>query len=39
MERECRRYIFGCYDALPRNIVSWIKIHPLILLEEMPETF
>jgi len=39
MVSECRRYIFGCFDVLPRNIRSWIKIHQLILLEEMPENF
>jgi len=35
MVSECHRYIFGCLDALP----SWIKIHQLILLQEMPEKF
>jgi len=24
---------------LPRSIISWIKIHQLILLEEIPEHF
>jgi len=28
--------IFGCFDALPRNVKSWIKIYQLILLEKMP---
>jgi len=37
MVSECRRYIFGYFDALPRNIMSWNKIHQLILLKEMPE--
>jgi len=39
MVSECRRYIFGYFDALPRNILSWNKIHQLILLKEMPEKF
>jgi len=37
MVSKCRRYIFGCFDALPRNVITWIKIQQLILLEEMPE--
>jgi len=37
MVSEGRRYIFGCFDALPRDVVSWIEIHQLILMEEMPE--
>ena len=39
MVSKCRRYIFGCFDSLPRNIISWIKIHQLILVEKMPENF
>jgi len=39
MVSECRRYIFGCFDALPRNSKSWINIHQLILLKELPEHF
>jgi len=39
MVSECRRYIFGYFDVLPRNIISWNKIHQLILLKEMPENF
>jgi len=39
MVSDCRRYIFCCFDALLRNIISWIKIHQLILLKEMPENF
>jgi hypothetical protein len=29
--------MFGFFDALPINIVTWIKIHQLILPEEMHE--
>jgi len=39
MQSECRRYLFGWFDAMPRNIISWIKINQLILLKEMPEKF
>jgi len=39
MVSECRRYIFGYFEALPRKIISWNKIHQLILLKEMPENF
>jgi len=39
MVSEYRRYIFGRFDALPRNIRSWIKIHQLILLEGMSKNF
>jgi len=39
MVREGRRYLFGCFDALPRNIMSWIKIDQLILLEEISKNF
>jgi len=39
MVSECRRYIFGYFDALPRIIMSWNKIYQLILLKEMPEKF
>jgi len=39
MVSECRRHIFGHFDALPRNIISWNKIHQLVLLKEMPEIF
>jgi len=39
MVSECRRYKFGYFDALPRNIIIWNKIHQLILLKEMPEIF
>jgi len=39
MVSECRLYIFGCFDALPRNTLSWIKIHQLILLKEIPKKF
>jgi len=39
MESECRRYVFGCFDALPRTIIGWIKIYQLILLKEMAENF
>jgi len=37
MVSKCRRHIFVCYNVLPRNIISWIKIHQLILLKEMAE--
>jgi len=33
MVSESRRYIFGCFDALPRNSICWINIHQLILLK------
>jgi len=39
MVSKSRRYIFGCFDALPRNIMGGIKILQLILLEEMSEKF
>jgi len=39
MVSEFRHYIFGCFDALPKNIISLIKIHQLMLLEEMPKNF
>ena len=39
MVSKCRRCIFGCFDALPRNIIGWIKIHQLILQKEMPDNF
>jgi len=39
MVDECRRYIFSYFDALPRKIMSWNKIHQFFLLKEMPENF
>jgi len=39
MVSKCRRCIFGCFDALPRNIIGWIKIHQLTLQKEMPDNF
>jgi len=39
MVSKCRRCIFGCFDALPRNIIGWFKIHQLILQKEMPDNF
>jgi len=39
MVSKCRRCIFGCFDALPRNIIGWIKIHQLIFQKEMPDNF
>jgi len=39
MVSESRRYILGCFDTLPRNIMGWIKIHQLILMKEMREKF
>jgi len=37
MESKGRHYILGYFDALPRNVIGWNKIHQSILMKEKPE--